>query len=101
MSPSLNITITPHDIERIHKHSLDLLERVGSGGSLLTQRETRETTRREYVPASPPAGHAVLEIARAETLEILTSHKLPPLLDGASAKIETIVAEADVNLREL
>ena len=29
MSPSLKTILTPHDIERIHSHSLDILERVG------------------------------------------------------------------------
>jgi trimethylamine:corrinoid methyltransferase-like protein len=50
LSLSLTPTLTRHDVERIHQHSLDLLERVGIGGHYLTQRETRDFTRREYVP---------------------------------------------------
>jgi trimethylamine--corrinoid protein Co-methyltransferase len=77
----------------------DLIERVGIGGSYLTQRETRDFTRRGYVPMWPPAGQDVLEIAHDEALEILHNHKPPPLPDGALDKIETIVTNADVELR--
>jgi trimethylamine--corrinoid protein Co-methyltransferase len=77
----------------------ELIERVGIGGSYLTERETRDFTRREYVPMWPPAGQEVLEIARAEALDILHLHQPPPLPAGASEKIETILAEADSGLR--
>ncbi|MGB3715528.1 MAG: trimethylamine methyltransferase family protein [Candidatus Promineifilaceae bacterium] len=92
--------LQPVQVDEEHLQA-ELIERVGIGGSYLTQRETRDSTRREYVPMWPPAGQAVLEIARAEALEILHNHKPPPLPDGASGKIETVVAEADVYLREL
>jgi hypothetical protein len=49
----------------------------------------------------PPAGQEVLEVARAEALEILHNHKPPPLPDGASDEMETILAKADVELRKL
>jgi len=95
LSLSLTPTLTRHDVERIHQHSLDLLERVGIGGSYLIQRETRAFTRREYVPVWPPAGKTMLELARAEALDILHNHQPPPLLSGAADKIEAIVAEVD------
>jgi trimethylamine--corrinoid protein Co-methyltransferase len=85
------------DEEHLQK---ELIERVGIGGSYLTHRETRDFTRREYVTMWPPVGQEVLEIARVEALEILHDHKPPPLPEGAPEKIETIVAEADVNLQE-
>lgn len=79
----------------------ELIERVGIGGSYLTQRETRDFTRRGYMPMWPPAGQNVLEIARAEALEILHNHRPPPLPAGALDKIEIILAEADVSLQDL
>jgi len=72
----------------------DLIERVGIGGHYLTQRETRVFTRREYVPAWPPAGKTMLELAHAEALDILHNHQPPLLPTGAEEKIETVVAEA-------
>jgi trimethylamine:corrinoid methyltransferase-like protein len=76
----------------------DLIERVGIGGHYLTQRETRAFTRREYVPVWPPAGKTMLELARAEALDILHNHQPTALPAGATEKIETIVAEADRTL---
>jgi len=73
----------------------DLIERVGIGGTYLTQRETRNFTRSEYVPVWPPAGKTMLEIARAEALDILHNHNSPALPAGAVERIEAVVAEAD------
>jgi trimethylamine--corrinoid protein Co-methyltransferase len=73
----------------------DLIERVGIGGHFLSQRETRAFTRREYVPMWPPAGKTMLEIARAEALDILHNHNSPALTAGAAERIEAVVAEAD------
>ena len=78
-----------------------LIERVGIGGSYLIQRETRDYTRREYVPMWPPAGQDVLEIARSEALEILHNHRPPPLPDGALEKVKAILIEADNELQDL
>jgi trimethylamine--corrinoid protein Co-methyltransferase len=78
----------------------ELIERVGVGGHYLRQRETREYTRREYVPVWPPAGKSVLELARGEALEIAHHHLPPPLPEGAEAKIEDLLREADVVLKE-
>ena len=63
----------------VRNECMAVRERVGIGGSYLTQRETRDFTRREYVPMWPSAGQDVLQIARAEALEILHNHKPPPL----------------------
>ncbi len=95
MSLSLTPTLTRHDVERIHQHSLDLLERVGIGGHYLTQRETRNFTRSEYVPMWPPEGKTAMEVVHEEALDILHNHQRPPLPEGAADKIEAIVAEVD------
>ncbi len=58
---------------------VDLIERVGIGGTYLTQRETRNFTRSEYVPLWPPAGKTAMDIVHAEALNILHTHQPPPL----------------------
>ncbi len=72
----------------------DLIERVGIGGHYLEEPETLFYTRNEYVPAWPPAGETVLDLARAEAREIYDNHSPPPLPEGARERIEAIVAEA-------
>jgi trimethylamine--corrinoid protein Co-methyltransferase len=72
-----------------------LIERVGIGGSFLTQRETRDFTRREYTPMWPPAGKYYVDIVHQDALNILHNHQPPPLPDGAADEIEAIVARAD------
>ena len=57
--------LQPLLVDEVHLQA-DLIERVGIGGSYLTQRETRDFTRRGYVPMWPPAGQDVLEIAHDE-----------------------------------
>jgi trimethylamine--corrinoid protein Co-methyltransferase len=79
----------------------DLIEQVGIGGSYLTKKETRDYTRREYVPMWPPAGQEMMKIVRDEALEILHHHEPAPLPDGASVMMEAIMAEADVTLGDL
>ena len=74
---------------------VDLIERVGIGGTYLTQRETRDFSRSEYVPMWPPAGKTALEVVHEEALDILHNHRPLPLPEGAADKIEAIVAEAD------
>ena len=86
--------VKPVLVDEAHLQA-DLIERVGIGGSYLTQRETRAFTRREYVPVWPPAGKTMLELAHTEALDILHNHRPPPLPAGAEEKIEAIVAEAD------
>jgi len=74
---------------------VDLIERVGIGGTYLTQRETRNFTRSEYVPMWPPEGKTAMEVVHEEALDILHNHQPPPLPEGAADKIEAVVAEAD------
>jgi trimethylamine--corrinoid protein Co-methyltransferase len=74
---------------------VDLIERVGIGGSYLSQRETRDYARREYVPVWPPDERRVTELAREEAGVILRDHRPPALPDGAEAAITDILAEAD------
>ena len=76
----------------------DLIKRVGIGGHYLTQRETRDYTKSEYVPVWPPAGKAMLEIVHQEALDILHNHSPRPLPAGAADRIEAIVAEASKEL---
>ena len=77
---------------------VELIERVGIGGSFLSQVETRDFTRREYVPVWPPAGQSVPDVVRAETEEILSNHQAPPLPSGVDEEIEAIVAAAAAEL---
>jgi trimethylamine--corrinoid protein Co-methyltransferase len=100
LARQLEIMVRPVLVDEEHLQA-DLIERVGIGGQYLTQRETRAFTRREYVPVWPPAGKTMLEVARAEALEILHTHEPPPLPDGAAGRIEAIVAEASRVLAEV
>ena len=79
----------------------ELIERVGIGGTYLTQRETRTWTRRAYVPMWPPAGETLSAIARREALDILQNHRPPPLPAGAVEKLEAILAAADTALAQV
>jgi trimethylamine--corrinoid protein Co-methyltransferase len=94
LAHQIEIMVRPVLVDEEHLQA-DLIERVGIGGSYLTQRETRDFTRREYMPVWPPAGKTILEVAHAEALDILHSYQPPPLPAGAAEKIEAIVAEAD------
>ncbi len=91
--------VGPTPVDDAHLQA-DLIERVGIGGSFLSQRETRAFTRREYLPAWPPPGKTMLEIAQAEALEILHNHRPPALPEGALERMEAVVAEADVALKD-
>ncbi len=99
MTRQIEIMTRPVLVDDEHLQA-DLIERVGIGGHYLNQQETRDYTRREYVPVWPPAGKTMLEIAHAEALDILRNHQPPPLPDGALDRIEAIVAEADRVLAE-
>jgi trimethylamine--corrinoid protein Co-methyltransferase len=94
LTHQIETMVRPALVDEAHLQA-DLIERVGIGGHYLKQRETRTFTRQEYVPRWPPAGKTMREIARAEALEILHSHKPPALPDGAAEQIEGIVTEAD------
>jgi len=94
LAHQLEAAIKPVLLDEEHLQA-DLIERVGIGGTFLTQRETRNFVRREYVPAWPPAGKTVMEVVHEEALDILRNHQPPPLPEGAADRIEAIVAEAD------
>jgi trimethylamine:corrinoid methyltransferase-like protein len=86
--------VGPTLVDEAHLQA-EVIGRVGIGGHYLGQPETRAFTRREYVPRWPPAGKSMLEVAHAEALEILHSHRPPPLPLGAERTIEEVVAKAD------
>jgi trimethylamine--corrinoid protein Co-methyltransferase len=94
LTRQIETMVKPALVDEAHLQ-VELIERVGIGGHYLKQRETRNFTRQEYVPRWPPAGKTMREIARAEALEILHSHKPPALPEGAAEQIATIVAAAD------
>jgi trimethylamine--corrinoid protein Co-methyltransferase len=77
---------------------IELIERVGIGGSFLSERTTRDFTRREYVRMWPPAGKRVAEIARQSALDIFHNHKPPALPDGAADQLDAIMVAADKEL---
>ena len=89
----IEATFAPVLVDEEHLQA-DLIERVGVGGNYLTQRATREFTRREYVSPWPAAGQTMLQTAREEALDILGSHRPPELPSVAASKLEDIVAEA-------
>ena len=74
--------------------SAELIERVGIGGHFLSQPETRDFTRREYIPKWPPAGRTILELAHQEALEILSKHCSPRLPDGAEQGLASVLDRA-------
>ncbi|MCP4543283.1 MAG: hypothetical protein GY832_39725 [Chloroflexi bacterium] len=94
LAHQLEAAIKPVMMDEEHLQA-GLIERVGIGGTFLTQRETRNFTRSEYVPVWPPVGKTVMEVVHEEALDILHNHQPPPLPEGAADKIEAIVAEAD------
>ncbi len=94
LAHQLEAAIKPVLMDEEHLQA-DLIERVGIGGTYLTQRETRDFTRSEYVPVWPPADKTVMEVVHEEALDILHNHQPLPLPEGAADKIEAIVAEAD------
>ena len=94
LTRQIEIMVSPILVDEAHLQA-DLIERVGTGGHYLSQRETQVFTQREYVSVWPPAGKTMSEIAHSEALEILHTHQPPPLPAGAVNRIEAIVAEAD------
>lgn len=94
LARQVEMMVRPMLVDEEHLQA-DLIERVGVGGHYLGQRETRDYVEAEYVPAWPPDGKTMLEIAQAEALEILHHHQPPALPAEAMEKIQSIVAEAD------
>ena len=94
LARQIEIMVQPILMDEEHLQ-VDLIERVGIGGTYLTQRETRNFTRSEYVPVWPPASKTVMEVVHEEALDILHNHQPPSLPEGAADRIEAIVTEAD------
>jgi trimethylamine--corrinoid protein Co-methyltransferase len=97
LAHQLEAIVRPLQIDEAHLQ-MDLIERVGIGGHFLTSKETRDFTRSEYIPMWPPADKTMLELARAEALEIFHHHKSPDLPDGAGEKISFILTQASREL---
>jgi trimethylamine--corrinoid protein Co-methyltransferase len=93
----LSSIVKPLNVDEDHLQA-DLIARVGIGGHYLKQKETRDFTRREYLPMWPPADKTLLELARAEALEIYHNHKSPDLPNGAGEKISSILTQASREL---
>ena len=74
--------------------SVELIEKVGIGGHFLSQSQTREYTRKEYVPQWPPAGSNLMHMIREEAQDILNNHHPPVLPDGAEKQIESVMERA-------
>ena len=85
--------LAPVSMDETHL-GVKLIERVGIGGHFLSQPETRDFTKREYISQWPPAGKHLVEIARQEAREILEKHKPPPLPDGADKQITAVLDRA-------
>ena len=79
----------------------ELIKRVGIGGHYLRERETRNYTRKEYMPVWPAPEKTMSELAREEALEILHHHQPPPLPERVDEKFETLLVEADGALKSV
>jgi trimethylamine--corrinoid protein Co-methyltransferase len=91
--------VKPINLDEAHLQA-ELIAKVGVGGHYLTQRETRDFTKREYIPMWPPADKTIQELAREQALDIYHNHQPPPLPAGAAEKIAAILAEADSSFRD-
>jgi len=89
--------LTTVNMDEAHLQA-DLIKQVGVGGEFLTKKETLQYTRQEYVPMWPPHGADLMELIHAEAREILEKHTSPSLPDGAEARIQDILEEADRTL---
>jgi hypothetical protein len=47
----------------------------------------------------PPADKTITDLAREQTLEIYHHHEPPRLPDGAAEKVDTILSQADSELK--
>jgi trimethylamine--corrinoid protein Co-methyltransferase len=100
LAHQLEQMIEPIPMDDAHLQA-ELIEQVGVGGEYLTQRETLNYTREEYIPVWPPYGEDLYKIVRTEAEDIYHNHASPSLPDGALSKIEDILKEADVALRPM
>jgi trimethylamine--corrinoid protein Co-methyltransferase len=93
----IETVVKPIQVDEEHLQ-IELIEQVGIGGSFLSERKTRDFTRRDYVRMWPPAGKRMAEIVRQEALDIYHNHKPPALPDGAANQIGAILVTADKEL---
>jgi len=93
----IETAVKPIQVDEEHLQ-IDLIEQVGIGGSFLSERKTRDFTRREYVRMWPPSGKKMAEIVRQEALDIYHNHKPQALPAGAADTIANILAAADKQL---
>ena len=93
----IETVVKPIQVDEEHLQ-IELIEQVGIGGSFLSERKTRDFTRRDYVRIWPPAGKSLAEIVRQEALDIYHNHKPPALPDGAANQIGAILVTADKEL---
>jgi trimethylamine:corrinoid methyltransferase-like protein len=98
LAHELQAIVKPVQVDEDHLQA-DLIEQVGIGGHFLKLTETRDFTRREYIPMWPPADKTTDEIAREKALNIYYDHEPPPLPKEAAHKLENIIAEADTLLQ--
>lgn len=77
----------------------ELIEAVGIGGSYLTRRETRDDTRRFYVPKWPTASPDWRLQIQEERRSLLEIHQPMPLPEGAHEEIAGLLARADAMLQ--
>lgn len=95
----LEVMVTPINLDDEHLQ-YELIEKVGVGGEFLTQRETLQYTRQEYIPLWPPYKQNLMEQIHQEALDILAKHQPPPLPSGAEEKLSEIIREADRALKD-
>ena len=98
LTHQLHSIVKPLNLDEAHLQA-ELIAKVGIGGHYLKQKETRDFTRREYIPMWPPADRTILEMAREQALDIYHNHKPPPLPDGAAEKIGSILTQASTELQ--
>lgn len=96
----LENVVIPFQADEVHLQA-ELIKRVGIGGQYLTQPETRDFTRREYIPKWPPVGKEMMDLIREEAAEIYRGHQSPPLPEGAEEEIERLMEEADQALEDM
>jgi len=95
----LEVMVTPINLDDDHLQ-YELIEKVGVGGEFLTQRETLNYTRKEYIPMWPRYKQNLMESIHEEAWEILYSHQPPVLPCGAEQTLNELLAEADQALKE-
>lgn len=97
LAHQLQAIVKPLNLDEDHLQA-DLIAEVGIGGHFLKRRETRDFTRREYIPMWPPANRSISELAREKALEIYHHHRSPDLPEGAAERVAAILEQATTEL---